>query len=130
MVQLNRLFGSWPVEEAKLWSAAEEVCFWQKARDIGKAKELETLVVDTLVSSRVEKRSTSIDGEYLPSSVWAVRGFNVDEISRSSSSQHSKPCQRFGKVYKVEIETDHRGEQNEEGFDKGRRRRQAQKGKG
>ena len=72
-VQLSRRFVSWPPRTFRLMTEKEKVQFWQSAAQTPNIECLEALVVNTLVTSRIERDEAKVGGEYLPLSVYAKR---------------------------------------------------------
>ena len=59
-------------------------------------------VVDTLVRKTIEKRASSSGGEYLPLSVYANRGFDIDKIIQEVTDTKEMPG--LGLCYRVPVE--------------------------
>ena len=79
-VQLSKRFVSWPPRSFRLMSDKEKTNFWQAAATTPNVVELEVLVVNTMVTSRVEREEAKVGGEYLPLSVYAKRSCWVQHI--------------------------------------------------
>ena len=61
-------------------SDKEKTNFWKAAATTPNVVELEALVVNTMVTSRVEREEAKVGGEYLPLSVYATRSCWVQHI--------------------------------------------------
>ena len=72
-VQISKMFGKFPHEEFSELSQDQMVEFWRQARDADKTPRLKMLFVDTLVKKRVDTATASVEGKYLPLSVYAAQ---------------------------------------------------------
>ena len=70
---LSRHFGSWPIPQFDLFSQQQQTNFWRIPSS--KLKDLEFSLVQQATEISIKENSTSKEGEYLPLSVYAARGF-------------------------------------------------------
>ena len=106
---LSRAFTHWPPPGFEQLSSDARAAFWQKSHKVATTQELRDLTISTVCATADTWQSTENDGEWLPLSVWANRGFDTDDIVRTATKDTMKDHQRWGKVYKVIIESDHAG---------------------
>ena len=100
-VQISKMFGKFPQEEFSELSQDQMVEFWRKARDADKTPRLKMLFLDTLVKRRVDKATASVEGKYLPLSVYASQGFDTAQIEEKCTDTQQHPI--FGLTYRVPI---------------------------
>ena len=100
-VQISKMFGKFPQEEFSELSQDQMVEFWRQARDADKTPRLKMLFVDTLVKKRVDKATASVEGKYLPLSVYATQGFDTAQIEEKCTDTQQHPI--FGLTYRVPI---------------------------
>ena len=111
VVQLNKVMGGWPTDEFKGLTQEDQVSFM---RDIGQMKTIEE--VKKYANHALDKYQQQAEyfdnsGEFLPLSVWAQRGFDVDMIE-----QKTRPCDKqvhpvLGTTYRIHLlKTGNRGE--------------------
>ena len=79
----------------------EQVEFWRT--DVKNHAELEQLVVKTIVKKRVESRSASSNGQYLPLSVYEKMGYDTAVIR--AKCKDTKMHATLGLTYKIDIES-------------------------
>ena len=113
LTQLNRLFGGWPIPEMVQMTKAQEVDFFNAAHQCENLSLLEDLVIETMTEVIRHKDSVSLDGEWLPLSVWEKTGYDPGLILASATSSNSKPNARFGMLYKVVVERDSKTKERE-----------------
>ena len=98
-----RLCGKWPIEEFKELSLAEQEDFWKScgttAWDIMKAIEKH------LVRRIINQRVNALEGDFLPLSVWAKKGFDP-AIIEAQCEKEMHP--QLGATYQVKVH--HTGE--------------------
>ena len=100
-VQICKMFGKFPQEEFSELSQDQMVEFWRQARDADKTPRLKMLFVDTLVKKRVDTATASVEGKYLPLSVYAAQGFDTSQIEEKCTDIQTHPI--FGVTYRVPI---------------------------
>lgn len=100
-VMFHRTLGAWPVPEFKELSDADQLSFWQEARDKKNGEQLKSLLIDTLVSKRVDKVTARVAGTYLPLTVYKTQGFDVDLISAKCNDTQEHPI--LGTTYRVAL---------------------------
>ena len=69
-----RLCGKWPVEEFKELSPDEQADFWKSRGTNG--WEIMKSIEKHLVRRIINQRVNALEGEFLPLSVWAKKGFD------------------------------------------------------
>lgn len=63
-------------------------------------RKIQGALVDTCCESEVHRQETAIKGKFLPLSVWASKGYDIEPIEAKGEWQ---PSDLFGKVYKVPV---------------------------
>ena len=97
---LNRMFGTWPLPEFRDLQPDVQQSFWQSRANDKEA--LKRSVQDILVSRLVETELAKQEGPFLPLSVWASQGYNVQDIAaRAKNKEHPV----LGLTYQVKIKT-------------------------
>ena len=95
---LNRLCGHWPIEEFKELSAAEQESFFQSC-GAGTAA-LKKAIEQHIIRRQVHQRVNEVAGEFLPLSVWQIRGFDPEIIEKTCPKEiHAQ----LGPTYQVKI---------------------------
>ena len=105
MTQLYRAYGNWPTAEFKGMSSADQMAFM---REIGAKNTINDIKVSAneLFNRFVKLEDNfSEGGAYLPLTVWATKGFNIDNIERLSLAGDVKEHPVLGTVYRVRILT-------------------------
>ena len=92
------MFGRWPLVEFKSLAPEVQQAFWQESSS-DKAG-LKKAVEKTLVHAMVESRLAREEGPFLPLSVWAKKGFDIQEIEKKANCE-IHPV--LGKTYQVKI---------------------------
>ena len=105
MVQLNRIFGGWPVKGWGEMSEEDEEEFWKEASG-KKTKHLKELVVTKMAFQQIKTEETNFTGDWLPLQVWETRGYDAQRIKDTSTDRDHKAHPRMGEVYKLTLETD------------------------
>ena len=105
MTQLYRAYGNWPTSEFKGMSPTDQMAFM---REIGAKNTINDIKVSAneLFNRFVKLEDNfSEGGAYLPLTVWATKGFNIDNIERLSLAGDVKEHPVLGTVYRVRILT-------------------------
>ena len=105
MTQLHRAYGNWPTSEFKGMSPTDQMAFM---REIGAKNTINDIKVSAneLFNRFVKLEDNfSEGGAYLPLTVWATKGFNIDNIERLSLAGDVKEHPVLGTVYRVRILT-------------------------
>jgi len=102
---LHRKYGKWPIDEFAAISAERKTEFYQAVKSQTSADFIQTLK-NTLMMKRLEETGHRDIGEYLPLDVWAKRGWDPEVIRNTSHAGNTRDCDRFGKLYKVNIHAD------------------------
>jgi len=100
-VMFHRTLGAWPVPEFKELSEADQLSFWNEARGKKNGEQLKSLLIDTLVTKRVDKVTARVAGTYLPLTVYKTQGFDVDLISSKCTDTQEHPI--LGTTYRVAL---------------------------
>ena len=98
-VILHRMFGQWPIDGSKELDETERQTFWRES--VPKKEHLFKNMTDVLTKKIVEAQQKSKGGAYLPLTVYAMQGFNVDDISARCTDTCEDPV--LGTCYKVDI---------------------------
>jgi hypothetical protein len=97
-VQLVRMFGTWPIPEFKELNEQTQLDFFKNSES--SVKNLRRSVEQLLVQQLIERRTMSEQGPYLPLTVWAAKGYDVEAIkSKAPMLLHRV----LGPTYQVEI---------------------------
>jgi hypothetical protein len=107
-VALYKKFGQWPIESFKGFSEKEQVDFYNDIKNKG-INDVEQLLINKMVQVKENYESNEHKGDWLPLSVWGSRGYDMDAIRDTATAENSKPCKRFGALYRVFIESDAKG---------------------
>eukprot|EP00969_Alexandrium_andersonii_P096751 4271914-Alexandrium_andersonii.AAC.1 len=65
------MFGSWPTEQFRELPPEAQEAFWKEAAGANGSAQLQEHLIKTLTRRRVEQEASSLDGTYLPLSVYA-----------------------------------------------------------
>ena len=100
---LSRHFGSWPIPQFDLFNEDQQTNFWRFPSS--KLKDLEFRLVQQATEISIKENSTSKQGEYLPLSVYAARGFPAQMILQNCKDfiEHDV----LGRCYKVNNSLEH-----------------------
>jgi hypothetical protein len=104
-VLLHRKYGKWPIEEFAALSAERKTEFYAALKS-QKSKEFTSTLTKTLMVQRLEETGHRDIGEFLPLDVWGTRGWDTEIIRTTSHAGNTRDCDRFGKLYKVNIHAD------------------------
>ena len=94
---LSRHFGSWPIPQFDLFSQQQQINFWRIPSS--KLRDLEFSLVQQATEISMKENSTSKQGEYLPLSVYAARGFPSQMILEHCKDYIEHDV--LGRCYKV-----------------------------
>ena len=97
---MSQMFGKWPIDEFVELPPEAQTEFWV-AEAKGK-KALQEQLAIKLTENREIVTKAGAKGEYLPLSVYAARGFNVDDIVNKCTDVQEHEV--LGKTYCVHIE--------------------------
>ena len=99
--QLSNICGSWPSQEFKGLNELEQQMFYQQAKGKSTKKELEAFIVDTYARKKISSKSVGKQGEFLPLSVWAQRGYDPERIRNFSKAEDVDTDPQQGLTYRV-----------------------------
>jgi hypothetical protein len=102
---LHRKYGKWPIEEFAALSAERKTEFYEELKS-QTSKEFTSTLTKTLMVQRLEETGHRDIGEFLPLDVWGKRGWDTEVIRTTSHVGNTRDCDRFGKLYKVNIHAD------------------------
>lgn len=101
---LVRKFGTWPLPSFEVFSPEEQLDFYKKIRDMS-AKDVLAELIDSIVKRKKEILRQNFKQEFLPLSAWAARGFDIEQIKRTSTEADEEFHPRLGKLYSVRLQT-------------------------
>ena len=101
--QLNRAFGVWPTSDFKAISAEEKVAFMNAVADCTDADQVKLVAQEFLRRYEKKARFYMHNGEFLPLSVWANRGFDATRIELTTKPTDTMEHPVLGKCYRVAI---------------------------
>jgi len=105
MVQLSKVFGTWPIPGWCDLPKDDESKYWKDIRHLSKGS-LKEKTVTSLACMQIKTESTSFSSEWLPLSVWSTRGFDAKQIELTSTDRDRKRHPRLGMIYKLTLEKD------------------------
>ena len=104
-VQLYRI-PAWSTFSSKLRGLSEEdrAAFWRGTHLATSPEQLTKFVQgqETVVNRHTERQSATVSGEYLPLSVYELRGFDADRIARLCRDTREDPI--LGTLYRIAIQ--------------------------
>ena len=100
-VQLHRMFGHWPPRAFSDLGPEFERNFWASAKAMTRSRDLKELVVNTITKARIEQEEATCGGRYLPLSVYANQGFDVELIKAHCTD--TEEHEFLGTCYRVKI---------------------------
>jgi hypothetical protein len=104
LASLSRSFGRWPTPEFQELSESEQMSFWKTIAMPGVSlKHMKSMLLEQIVKSRTDKVEASIHGSWLPLSVYAAKGYNVDDIKKNCTGDNVKEHPMLGTTYRVPI---------------------------
>lgn len=101
MTQLNRAFGCWPPPEFGELSPKDQATFYKGANMLVDSKKVVNLAKCLLERIFSQRFVESSGGSYLPLSVYARDGYDVDRIAKECKDTMVHPV--LGLVYRVAI---------------------------
>ena len=100
IVQLHRGVGGWPPKEFSSISEDDQRRFMASLREQSGAAAV-AAAKDFIKKHEVHEVYYEFSGEFLPLTVWGVRGFNVDDIEQKSPDEDRQKHPVLGTVYRV-----------------------------
>ena len=113
LVQLHNVFGQWPTEQFKNQTEEAKQEFMRNIADCKSLAQVEVKANQMLVRFEQHSEYYSEGGQFLPLSVWATQGFNVEAIERHSKPEDKMIHDVLGPCYRVKLLT--KGIQGERG---------------
>lgn len=101
ITQLHRGFGTWPPPGFAL-TEAEKMEFFSSVR-CASGKDVVTKMKEFMETHHIQEAFYENSGEFLPLSVWAARGFDVNAIADKSDASDKKIHPVLGESFRVRI---------------------------
>ena len=95
----SKIFGRWPIDAFKQLNTDQQVAFWQSETSTREA--MEASLAKVITDNRISKEEDMHKGKYLPLSVWAADGFDVDIIKANCTDIEEHKL--LGTTYRVDI---------------------------
>ena len=100
--QLKYALGKWPPENFKQLDNEEKTAFFKDIKEISGSKRLKMFAEEWLKTVVVDVQGKRYTNEYLPMSVWKVRGFSEEQIMACNDTM-DHPL--FGQLYALSLLT-------------------------
>ena len=98
---LSQMFGHWPVDLFAALPAEQQTEFW-RSQCKGKV-QVQNALVKEVTDSRVEETRKSTSGQYLPLSVYATMGYDIDAIKANCKDVAEHEV--LGTTYRVDLKS-------------------------
>ncbi len=102
-VALNRIFGTWPIQEFDDLKEEDQLDFYQKCGSA--VADVRKHVSDTLIRVRLLRREKSRGGQFLPLEVYEKMGYNIEDIQSKSNREDIEHHPVLAATYRVEVHT-------------------------
>ena len=102
-VKLNKALGQWPTPAFNVLSAEDQAEFYAKAAKEAKTANVVTLLEFSLTKFKKKEFSWALGGEFLPLSVWKVKGFDPERIAATTKPEDIQENEQAGTCYRVRI---------------------------
>ena len=96
------MFGSWPTNDFLSLLPPLQQQFYVDVATLS-GPDAAKLANEVIAKTETHNEYYADGGEYLPLSVWTVRGFDADRIARNTHPADIKECPVLGTCYRVKI---------------------------
>ena len=103
LVQLHNIFGQWPNDQFKNQSEEAKQEFMRNIADCKSASQVEVKANQMLERFEQHSEYYTEGGQFLPLSVWANQGFDVEAIERHSKPEDKMMHHVLGQCYRVKV---------------------------
>ena len=107
---MRRHFGSWPTDDFQMLSVEQQTAFYEGAHDMERRDMLKK-ASEILEATEAHGEFYVDGGKFLPLSVWANMGYDVQRIETLTLKEDIKEDRVLGQTYRVKIlSTGNKGE--------------------
>ncbi len=103
IVQLTRVFGTWPNTAFKKLSDDQKLDFYSQLQNCSTQTAVEVFTDKFMKSYEAHEEFYAEGGEFLPLQVWATRGFDADRIRERTPARDIRPHSVLGDTFRVTI---------------------------
>jgi hypothetical protein len=98
---LSQMFGHWPVDLFAALPTEQQIEFW-RSECKGKV-QVQNALVKEVTDQRVEETKKSTSGQFLPLSVYATMGYDIEKIKENCKDVEEHAV--LGTTYKVDVKS-------------------------